>query len=92
MFLFRPDDLLRGGFTDRLGQPLPGQTVPGCQQSILQGLSARVLHPGLAGLVIICKHRGGEGGGVRPSILLWQSWDLTEPAPCLASGWEDRTD
>ena len=47
MFLFRANDLLSGGFTDRLGQSLPGQTMPGSQQSVLQGLSARVLHSGL---------------------------------------------
>ena len=72
MFLFRSNDLLSGRLADRLGQSLSGQTVPGGQETILQSLSAWVLHYLTAG--IICKQRELE---LLTSILLWESYHGT---------------
>ena len=44
MFLLGTDDLLRGGFADRLGEALAREAVPGRQNSVIESLSSCSLH------------------------------------------------
>ena len=44
MFLLGSDDLLRGGFADRLGEALAREAVPGRQNPVIESLSSCSLH------------------------------------------------
>ena len=57
MFLLGSDDLLRGGFADRLGEALAREAVPGRQNSVIESLSSCSLHLWWGGRVRSCAGR-----------------------------------